>query len=92
MQPQTAIKLTPMQAIKAKCVECNCDPKDKGTYLDQITSCVDQTCPLWSLRPLNSRSKREAKEKRMLGMSESDKLNLIEKQQRFSAMKAKLKK
>ena len=64
------MKLTPMKAIKAKCIDCIVDPIDKGTHIQQIENCTDTTCALHEHRPLTHRTKTFIKEKRIEAMSD----------------------
>ena len=36
-------------AVKAKCLDCTCDQRD------EIRNCEAFTCPLWSVRPYQSK-------------------------------------
>ena len=36
-------------AVKAKCLDCTCDQRD------EIRNCEAVTCPLWSVRPYQSK-------------------------------------
>ena len=50
-------ELSPRQTIKAKCLECCCWKRhDEG--IDQIADCVVRSCPLWALRPFQTRAQR----------------------------------
>ena len=42
------------KAVNAKCRQCTYDPKDVGTYLQQIACCIDTSCPLHSVRPVTT--------------------------------------
>ncbi len=59
-------KLSPMQAIKAKCLDCNYDPQDVGNALSQIENCICSDCSLWQHRPLTGKTKRLQREKALL--------------------------
>jgi hypothetical protein len=40
------------KAINAKCRECATDPLDAGSPARQIAACIDNDCPLHSVRPI----------------------------------------
>lgn len=44
------------KAINAKCKDCNYDDQAPGTWLQQVTLCSDESCPLWKLRPKSKSS------------------------------------
>jgi len=41
------------KAINEKCKDCAYDPKNRGTWRQQITIFPVYDCPLWSVRPLS---------------------------------------
>jgi len=42
------------KAINAYCKECSYDSLEPGTWLQQVTLCNTQNCPLWNVRPKTS--------------------------------------
>jgi len=65
-------KLTPMQAIKAKCIDCIVDNLSPGTHIAQIENCTDTSCALHEYRPLTSATKAINRKKRIEAMSEDE--------------------
>lgn len=61
---ETELKLTPVKAIRAKCLDCCCDQRD------EVKLCPVKTCPLWAYRlgknpnrkckPLNEEQRKAA--------------------------------
>lgn len=51
--------LTPIKAIRAKCLDCCCDDKKV------VKECTVESCPLWPYRM----GKRPIKEKRIKGLA-----------------------
>ncbi len=47
---------TRKQAIDAMCKDCNYDSLDIGTWLAQVESCKMVGCPLYSFRPLTTKT------------------------------------
>ena len=45
-------KTTKAQAINAMCKWCIYDPKEKGSWKQQVTICQDSKCPLHPHRPI----------------------------------------
>ncbi len=39
------------KAIRDKCRDCIYDPKDKGSFRQQVTRCLSPQCPLYPYRP-----------------------------------------
>lgn len=64
--------MTPMKAIKLKCIDCIVCPLDKGTHIQQIENCPDASCALHAYRPLTAKTKLVLKEKRIEAMSEDE--------------------
>ena len=63
-------KLSPKQAIKAKCKECIYDPiGGNGTWVEQIEGCTSYSCPLYDLRPLSIKTRRKNDENYLAGLS-----------------------
>lgn len=48
----TPSRVTPRQAINAKCRECIYDPSQRGTWREQVAACCSANCPLHSIRPV----------------------------------------
>ena len=46
------VKVSPRQAIRAKCKDCIYDPLAGGTWLEQVAQCSIKDCPLWDFRPM----------------------------------------
>ncbi len=63
------IKTSPQKAIALFCRGCVYDPKDKGTYTEQIEACQIITCELHPHRPLSGKTKRAQREKYLASLS-----------------------
>lgn len=50
-------RVSPKEAIAAKCKDCIYDPLAGGTWRQQTEECNIQDCPLWEFRPLSSRQR-----------------------------------
>jgi hypothetical protein len=42
---------SPNDRIRAQCIRCLYDPREKGTLLEQISACTRPVCPLFTHRP-----------------------------------------
>lgn len=59
------MKLTIRQAINKNCKECTYDPKDKGTWVEQIEACTITSCAFHEHRKLTSKTKALNKQKEL---------------------------
>lgn len=65
-------KLTPLKAIKYKCIDCIYDPLAPGTAISQVEACKATDCPLHEFRPITIATKTRMREERVAGMSETE--------------------
>ena len=62
--------MTPKKAIRAKCIECIYDNQPgNGTMLEQIEGCTSYQCPLFLLRPVTAKTRKERDEKYLASLS-----------------------
>ena len=50
-------RISPRDAIKAKCKDCIHDPLAGGTWIQQVEACTFQECSLYPFRPVSRVSK-----------------------------------
>jgi hypothetical protein len=72
MASQHHKKMSPMQAIKLKCIDCNYDDKSTGTWAMQVESCTCVDCSLWQHRPLTGKTRRLLKEQRLSSLTPAE--------------------
>jgi hypothetical protein len=65
-------KLSPMQAIKLKCIDCCYDPQDVGNWSMQVESCTSVDCSLWQHRPMTGKTKRLQRETKLALLTPSE--------------------
>ena len=64
---------TRSQAINEMCKVCIYDRLSTGTWKDQVESCTDMNCPLYSFRPLSAGTNKRLKDERYALMSPEEK-------------------
>ena len=61
--------MTQKKAIAEKCKDCIYDEFDPGTWVMQVESCIDKSCPLYTYRPITKATKDKIKEEKYQNMT-----------------------
>ena len=64
---------TRKQAIDEKCKDCIYDSLGGGTWKEQTENCPDNTCSLYSFRPLTNATLTKIREEKYINMSPEEK-------------------
>ncbi len=65
-------KLSAQKAIYAHCKGCIYDPKEKGTWVEQVEACTALQCELFEHRKLTAKTRRLRREKELGLLSPSE--------------------